>query len=210
MIREALMAAMMNANKNGESMQQATTNETASDTPDVNRIKSDWNDFLSWMKSKGVQGKPELDKGDLGNKYFKEYIKANPQTSLSEKTIPIIRQEYVKLRNEKAADILAGKSEFTLPDLGKLTGETARKHMDRFMGHIVKNELSEHPDYVGQHLTQTFFPGAENSEYVDGKLVRKVTTELGDLKDISEAYRKKSQQATPNATTVSTAPLKKQ
>ena len=82
MIREALMSAMMNANnKNLDSQSSADSEKT---TPDVNKIKSDWNKFLSWMQSKGVQGKSDLDKGELGNKYFKEYIKANPQTSLNE------------------------------------------------------------------------------------------------------------------------------
>lgn len=208
MIREALMSAMMNANnKNLDSQSSADSEKT---TPDVNKIKSDWNKFLSWMQSKGVQGKSDLDKGELGNKYFKEYIKANPQTSLNESVIPIIRQEYTKLRDEKIADILAGKAGFNIEGIGQVTGEKARPYLDRFMSHILSNEKSTNPNYVGQHLTQTLFPGAVSNEYENGKLVKTTKTELGSLEDISEAYRKKNQEATPKSTKVVISTTKKQ
>jgi hypothetical protein len=41
--------------------------------------KQDWNKYLGWLKDKGMQGKPELDKGGLGEKLFQEYLKGNPK-----------------------------------------------------------------------------------------------------------------------------------
>lgn len=203
MIREALIAAMMN-NKSNNSVDNKQTDalsnsseQTISETPDINRIKYDWNKFLKWMESKGVKGKPELDKGDLGNKYFKQYIKENPQTSLNESVIPLIRKEYVKLRDEGISEILGGKTVFNLPDVGEVKGDAAKPYLHRYMGHILTNEKSDKPNYVGQHLTQTLFPGAELEEYENDMLVKKTKTDIGNLEDISNVYKNKNQQQTP-------------
>lgn len=203
MIREAIMAAMMN-NKGGEANGEAME----SNSPDVNKIKTDWNDFLSWMEQKGVKGKPELDKGDLGNKYFKDYIKSHPETSLSEKAIPIIRQEYVKLRDDNAARILAGKGEFTLPDVGVLTGEAAKKYMDRFMGNILKNEQSANPNYVGQYLTQTPFPPSTFKVYENDKLISEKTQDTYTAEDMEKRYKDKQLTSSRKSTNVANIPTK--
>lgn len=170
MIREALMAAVMN-NKGGEATGE-TMEATASETPNVGKIKSDWNKFLTWMQSKNVRGKSDLDKNNLGNIYFKQYIKENPGTSLNEGVIPIIRQEYIKDREKKVQDILSGKGSFQVEGVGNLSGEQAKPYMDRFMPGILKNEASENPNYVGQYLTQTPFVGFEMDYYEDGKKVK--------------------------------------
>jgi hypothetical protein len=117
--------------------------ETVSDA-----IKQDWNAYLSWLDKKGMRGKPELDKGGVGNNLFKQYLKENPNTSLSEKIIPSIRKAYVDLRNDRLKEIESGK--------GNYEGSP-----ESFMKHIVLNEQSGDPNYVGQHLTQTMFPGAK-------------------------------------------------
>lgn len=195
MIREALMAAMMNANKgNNEDGQE--NQQPNPDNPDVRKIKKDWNDFLSWMKSKGVQGKPELDKGDLGNKYFKEYIKANPQTSLNENVIPIIRQEYIRLRDRNVNDILNKGGKFDIEVNGKktaLTGEQAKPYIHRFMGHILNNEMSENPNYVGQHLTQTPFPPAIDKYYEDGVLVKENKIDEYSVADMEKLKKERAE-----------------
>jgi len=156
MIREAIMSAML---KKG-AMSEPSSTPDSPETPDVYKIKNDWNDFLSWMDSKKMKGKPELDKGDLGNQYFRQYIKEHPQTSLSEKVIPIIRQEYIKLRDTNLQNIYEGKAQMQTP-IGNVSGEAAKKYADNFMGFILLNEKSENPNYVGQRLTMTPFPGAK-------------------------------------------------
>ena len=110
------------------------------------KIKSSWNNYLTWLDKKGMKGKPELDKGDLGNKLFRQYIKENPDSGLSEKVIPSIRKAYIELRNDRIKEIQAGKAKTSVK-------------VEDFMKHIIENEKSEKPDYVGQHLTQTMFPG---------------------------------------------------
>ena len=164
------MAAVMN-NKGGEATGE-TIEATASETPDVGKIKSDWNKFLTWMQSKNVRGNADLDKNNLGNIYFKQYIKENPETSLNEGIIPIIRQEYIKDREKKAQDILNGKSSFKVEGVGEVSGEKAKPYIDRFMSGILKNEKSANPNYVGQFLTQTPFVGSEMDYYVDDKKVK--------------------------------------
>jgi hypothetical protein len=117
--------------------------ETVSDA-----VKQDWNAYLTWLDKKGMRGKPELDKGGLGNNLFKQYLKENPSTSLTEKIIPSIRKAYIDLRNDRLKEIQSGK--------GNYEGDP-----ETFMKHIVLNEQSGDPNYVGQHLTQTMFPGAK-------------------------------------------------
>ena len=153
----------------------------------IDKIKSDWNDFLGWLDKKGVKGKPELDKGGLGNEYFNQYIKENPQTVLSKDSIPIIRKEYIALRNKGIEDIKSGKAIFE-----NQTGKDA--NVDRFMKHIILNEESSDPNYIGQHLTQTPFMGSvlKEKEKIIGK--SKFTT---PLKGIQEQMKDLVLKATP-------------
>jgi hypothetical protein len=166
MIREALMAAL--ANQMGTNEAPQADNQAPQDgTPDVGKIKEDWNDFLGWMEQKGLKGNPELDKNDLGNKYFKQYIKDHPETSLSEEVIPVIRDEYSKLRDTEWNDIIAGKSYFQSP-IGNITGKAAEPYRDKHMYWIAENEKSKNKNYVGQFLTKTYFPGAKNVKTKEG------------------------------------------
>jgi hypothetical protein len=132
-------------------------NETGDGIPD--QVKLDWNDFLGYLDKKGVRGKPELDKGDLGNKYFQQYLKENPNTSLSEAIIPQIRKAYMNLRNENLENIKTGKISY-------------QGAPETFMNNIVLNEKSANPNYVGQHLTQTVFPGYKIKDDKTGETLR--------------------------------------
>jgi len=200
MIREAIMAALANQ------ANQSNTEQPTEGTPDVGKIKKDWNNFLTWMESKNVRGKQDLDKNDLGNIYFRQYIKENPGTSLSEEVIPIIRQEYVKDREKKAQDILSGKGSFKIEGVGEVSGEKAKPYMDRFMPGILKNEASKNPNYVGQFLTQTPFVGFEMEYYEDDKKVKTesegfIPSKEWDSKRIKEINKQ-------NATKVAKIPTK--
>jgi hypothetical protein len=200
MIREAIMAALANQ------ANQSNTEQPTEGTPDVGKVKKDWNNFLTWMESKNVRGKQDLDKNDLGNIYFRQYIKENPGTSLSEEVIPIIRQEYVKDREKKAQDILSGKGSFKIEGVGEVSGEKAKPYMDRFMPGILKNEASKNPNYVGQFLTQTPFVGFEMEYYEDDKKVKTesegfIPSKEWDSKRIKEINKQ-------NATKVAKIPTK--
>lgn len=130
----------------------------------TDKVKSDWNDFLGYLDKKGVRGKPELDKGNLGNQYFQQYLKENPKTSLSVEIIPEIRKQYIAERDRGIADIKAGRGEL----MGKSGPDV---DVSPFMRHIVLNEQSQDPNYVGQHLTQTPFRGTALVSRDTGKIV---------------------------------------
>ena len=131
--------------------------------PDDRTLKGDWNKYLDYLESKGVKGDEKLDKGGLGNQYFLEYIKANPTTSLSVDVIPRIRNLYTELRNSNIEEMKKGKASFATGGIvnGKGTGPRISGESgdySGFMKHIVDNELTANPNYVGKHLTQTKFP----------------------------------------------------
>jgi hypothetical protein len=200
MIQEALMAAFANR------ANQSNTEQPTEGTPDVGKIKNDWNKFLTWMQSKNIRAKEELDKNDLGNIYFRQYVKENPGTYLSEDVIPIIRQEYVKEREKKAQDILNGKGSFDVPGIGTVSGEKAKPHMDRFMSGILKNEASKNPNYVGQFLTQTPFVGSTMEYYEDGNKVKTESEGFFPSKEWSSKSIKEANKQ--NATKVAKIPTK--
>ena len=134
---------VMDDEENGET---ASDDETAELSPET---KANWNKYLSWLDQKKMKGKPELDKGGLGNQLFNQYLKENPESGLNTSVIPKIRKAYLDMRNQGLEDIKSGK-------IGLEKGSTP----DNFMKHILLNEQSGDPNYVGQHLTQTMFPGA--------------------------------------------------
>lgn len=133
---------------------------------DMDKVKQDWNSYLDYLDMKKVRGSADLDKADLGNKYFREYLKENPNTSLNESIIPKIREAYLDLRNSQVTDIQSGKIQF----LGK-SGKEA--DVSGFMRNIVENEKTKNPNYVGQHLTQTRFPGGVIKDKNTGKVIQK-------------------------------------
>lgn len=120
------------------------------------RVKQDWNKFLTWLDEKKLRGKPELDKGGLGQKMLEEYLSVTKDTTLNKDIIPAIRKEYMNLRQSNIEDVISGKANWN----GK-----SGKDLDfsTFMRHIVENEKTSNPNYVGQHLTQTFFPAAQRT-----------------------------------------------
>lgn len=134
------------------------------ETPVNDKIKEDWNKYLNWLEQKKVRGKADLDKGGVGNAYFNQYIKENPDTSLSTNVIPEIRKEYLALRNKGLENIRTGKINYS------------QGPIESYMRNITLNELSKDPNYVGQHLTQTYFPGYELTEKETGKVISKKAT----------------------------------
>jgi hypothetical protein len=138
---------------NEEDEKNPDDENSENESPITPKHKEDWNKYLGWLKEKGMQGKPELDKGGVGEKLFQEYLKQNPETSLSKSIIPGIRKEYVNMRDKAIEEMKAGKG-------GWGASATGGKEADYsgFMKHILDNEKSGDPNYVGQHLTMTPFP----------------------------------------------------
>jgi len=165
MIQNLLKNAVMNSPKNmgempeSEEMVEMEETEPTDDPAKPLNFKEmlEWNKYLDYLDEKKVRGTPELDKNDLGNKYFREYIKSNPQTPLAaEDFIPRLRTSYLQLRDYNLGRIRTGKATTTVPE-------------ERFMPHIVLNEKSQQPNYVGKNLTQTRFPGTKWINEENGK-----------------------------------------
>jgi hypothetical protein len=135
---------------------KAAKKEPVKDGADIavdDKLRANWNRYLDWMDKKGIRHKTELNKGDLGNKYFRQYLKETPDSGLSEAHIPAVRKALVQYREEALKDIDAGK-------IGLQEGTTK----ENFMKHIAENEASDNPNYVGSRLTATRFPYAQHTE----------------------------------------------
>ena len=130
-----------------------------------NKLRKDWNDFLDHLDKKGFRGKEELDYGEMGNKLLDEYLATNKTTSITKDKVPVIRKELFNYRNWVLDQAKQGKTQLE-------EGVTE----ENFMRHIVENEASEKPDYVGSRFTKTKFPDAYLKTFVDGQMVKKENT----------------------------------
>lgn len=128
------------------------------DPPVDNKVRTDWNQYLSWLDKKGVRGKPDLDKGGAGYAMFDQYVKENPSTSLSRETLPVIRKELLNYRNWVLDQNKNGGNVLT-PGVSE----------ENFMRHVVENEKSGDPNLPGQHLTTTAFPQVYLTRFMNDK-----------------------------------------
>lgn len=128
------------------------------DKPVDNKVRTDWNDFLSYLDKKGYRGKPDLDKGGRGYQLFDEYVKATPGTSLNRETLPVIRKELLNYRDWVLSQ-------------NKNGGNVLQSGVDEnnFMRHVVLNEKSTDPNYPGSHLTTTAFPQVYLTRFMNDK-----------------------------------------
>lgn len=130
-----------------------------------NKMRGDWNQFLSYLDKKGVRGNPALDKGGIGYQMFDNYVKDNPGTSLSRETLPVIRGEMNNYRNW-----VLGESKKGIKGKAAL-GEGVNEN--NFMRHIVENEKSATPDYPGSQMTGTSFASSYLNSFMNNQLIKK-------------------------------------
>jgi hypothetical protein len=131
------------------------------------RLKKDWNDFYAWMKTQQLDGKPAagnplLDttrkgaKETIGQELFHRYIKENPQTTLSDEMMPLIRQGLLQTRDFSIRSMKEGRmgGYAGMDDVIK-RGDDPQEY---FMRALLLNEQSPNPNLVGQNLSQYMFP----------------------------------------------------
>lgn len=109
-----------------------------------NRIRAEWNNYVSWLDKKGYKGKPELDKNGLGFKMIEQYKQENPETVLSKDMIIPIQKEFQNYRKYALEQIKAGKAKLA-------DGVTE----DNFM-----KDLSVVDGIPGQRTTSFMFPSS--------------------------------------------------
>lgn len=137
-----LLAAKKNMPPNGE--------------PQVdNHIREEWNKFLDFLDKKGMRGKPELDKNDLGGKMIDEYRKINPNTPIKRELIPAIQKEFGRYRDWSLGEVKAGRSALS-------EGVTPENYM---------RSLSIVDGIPGQRTTSFKFPLSYMQTFNNGKLV---------------------------------------
>jgi hypothetical protein len=123
----------------------------------TDQLRKDWNLFLDYAESKGLRGKPDLDKGGKGYQLYDEFIQANKgKTSLTRDALPAIRQEMLEYRKWALANIKKGKGVIKKNDGTEAKPE---EYDDIFMKQLVENEKTADPNYPGQYLTSLKFPG---------------------------------------------------
>lgn len=126
----------------GGTQQTSSQNDTI-----TNKHRSDWNEYVGWLKEQGLSGSPELDKNNLGYQKFDEFVKNHPNTSLNREIIPNIRKEMLSYRQWALDE--SKKNKVVIPGI---TSD------EQFMRKTLLNEQTKNPDYPGQNLTFLPFP----------------------------------------------------
>lgn len=116
----------------------------------TNRTRSDWNDYIKYLRSIGIAGDPSLDRNGVGKQYLAEYIQNNPNTSLTPDIISPIQADLLKYKDYALNQVKLGKAVFQ-------NGVNA----DNFM-----QDLSPEDGYAGSLTTQHLYP-KQYLEYLD-------------------------------------------
>lgn len=138
----------------------------------------DWNDFVAYLKQKGLSGHKDMDHPDFSEKQLKEYIKQNPDTSLSPQIVPLVQRE---LKNVRQFLIDQDKQRVKEGKKSAFVGDTGKDYEN-----VMPVALKTRDDgIIGQYTSQFVFPkGYEvNESYVNGQLEKK-TTKTGFTKEV--------------------------
>lgn len=112
-----------------------------------NEIRTDWNDYLEWLKPQGLQGNESLDHNGLGMQMLKKYVETHPGTSLqaTEEGVKQIQAEFIKYRKWVLDEVKAGRAQLS-------AGATEKNFM---------SWLSKYDGIPGKFTTQSRFPEAK-------------------------------------------------
>lgn len=116
MIREALIAAMMNANKNGNQTngtQQDTPNEEPKVTP---MHRKGWEAYREYLDKQGLYGDKRLNTA-FGKTTFNNWAKENPQYGLNWDILPYIGEDLKRQKQQILAAEKKGNFEFFEDDV---------------------------------------------------------------------------------------------
>ncbi len=131
-----------------------------------NRIRTDWNNYVTWLEKKGYKGHPDLDKNDLGGKMIDQYRKENPTTLVSRETIPAIQKEFSNYRDWTLNEIKNGRASLA-------PGVTPENYM---------KALSIVDGIAGQRTTSFRFPDAYLTTFNNGKSLGTVNQGFATVK----------------------------
>ena len=127
------------------------------------KLRGDWNNFTAWLRGKGMQGNPALDRNDLGGKMIDQYQKENPETSVSRSSVAPIQQELSKYREYSINELRNKRAMLT--DAQNPNGRfvSPNENLDGYM-----KDLSQIDGIAGQRTTRVSFPD-EYMKILDAK-----------------------------------------
>ena len=131
------------------------------------KLRQDYNNYTNWLKTKGMQGNPALDRNDLGGQMIDQYQKENPTTSVNRAAVVPIQQELSKYRDYAINELRNKRAMLTDAQNPKGRFVTPNENLDFFM-----KDLSKVDGVAGQLTTAHQFP----AEYLktfspDNKLI---------------------------------------
>lgn len=123
----------------------------------------EWNSYLDFVRSKGMEGSPELNKRDkgLGAQLFAEFKKSNPNVSIGYDVVPLVQNE--------------------MQEMQKSTREFLKRRNDPNADNVMSG-ISPVDGWFGSQTSQYRFPIMEQEQYHNDALVSKQNLGLVDGK----------------------------
>lgn len=125
-----------------------------------NAGRTAWNNYVGWLKKKGLAGSPTLDKNGLGKQLLTQYMKEVPNSGLTPDNVVPIQKDFTNYRT------------YALNQIHHKLATTTASSDDAFMANLSKID-----GYPGSKTTSVVFPDAYLKQYNDGQLVS--NTNLG-------------------------------
>lgn len=79
----------------------------------TNQNRTDWNNYIDWLESKGLKGNPRLDTNNYGVRMINEYRRQVPNTTVSPEMIIPLQKDFGKYREYVINKIKSGKGAFS-------------------------------------------------------------------------------------------------
>lgn len=144
---------------------QAAVGGGGDDKKITNEQRQSWNDYVGWLKKRGIAGDPRLDKNNLGKNMLAQYIKENPKTSLTTDMVSPIQHDFANYRQYMIQQLRDKKAMIT--DSKSPDGRYVEPNED--LSNYMK-ELSVVDNFPGSRTTSHTFPSAYLKTFEDGKL----------------------------------------
>jgi hypothetical protein len=136
----------------------------------TNQQRNDYNDFVRHLDKRGVAGSEKLDKNNLGKNMLTQYIKDNPETSITHDSIIPLQHD---LANQRHASIQNGdvpKKKLTNAELNAFSNYSGKKSEE-----VNVNDLNKKLDEYG-------LKGAD-------RLKQPVTADMTNSKEVTSAHQ---------------------
>ncbi len=128
------------------------------------QMMAEWNQFLDYVKAKGLEGSKDLDSKDkgLGQKLFNEFKSANPNITIDYTIVPSVQSEIQKLK-QSAQSFAARRGDANAQNIMKDASK-----VDGWFGS--KTSQYRFPDMKVKELHNNQVVGVQNLGLVNSQL----------------------------------------